>query len=250
MTREEARVGLRWLNGPALTPAPALDYITDQSVSNSMSSPTTTAAPSRQRRKDARPAELLEAALALFVEKGFAATRTEEVAQRAGVSKGTLYLYYPSKEELFKAVIGHYLSARIADTAQQVEAYRGKMGPLLQDLLVSWWQQMYASPASATFKIIISESRNFPEIAEYYVHNVIEPGSALIGGIIQRGVVSGEFHTDDVETVVHSLVLPMVMLCAHKHGLGACSHHQIDGHAFIAAHVALIVRGLTHRTRN
>jgi len=215
-----------------------------------MSAPIAAITPARQRRKDARPAELLEAALALFVEKGFAATRIEEVAQRAGVSKGTLYLYYTSKEELFKAVIWHYLSARIADTAQQVEAYRGKMGPLLQDLLVGWWQQIYASPASATFKIIISESRNFPDIAEYYVHNVIEPGSALIGGIIQRGVASGEFHTDDIEGVVHSLVLPMVMLCAHKHGLGACSHHQIEGHAFIAGHVALIVRGLTHRPRN
>lgn len=240
---------MRWRNGPALTLPGALDYINDQLVSNRMSDPTT-AAPPRQRRKDARPAELLEAALALFVEKGFAATRIEEVAQHAGVSKGTLYLYYPSKEELFKAVIEHYLSARIADTAQIVEAYRGKMGPLLQDLLVSWWQHVYASPASATFKIIISESRNFPDIAEYYVHNVIEPGSALIGGIIQRGVAGGEFHTDDIEGVVHSLVLPMVMLCAHKHGLGACSHHQIDGPAFIAAHVALIVRGLTHKPRN
>ncbi len=215
-----------------------------------MSSPSATATPPRQRRKDARPAELLKAALALFGEKGFAATRIEEVAQRAGVSKGTLYLYYPSKEELLKAVIANYLSARIADTAQQVEAYRGQMGPLLQDVLVSWWQQVYASPVSATFKIVISESNNFPEIAEYYVHNVIEPGSALIGGIIARGVASGEFHTDDIEAVVHSLVLPMVMLCAHKHGLGACSHHQIDGHAFIAAHVALIVRGLTHKPRN
>lgn len=215
-----------------------------------MSTPAVTTPPSRQRRKDARPAELLEAALALFGEKGFAATRTEEVAQRAGVSKGTLYLYYPSKEELFKAVIAHYLSSRIADTVQQVEAYRGTMGALLQDLLVSWWQQVYASPASATFKIIISESRNFPEIAEYYVRNVIEPGAALIGSIIQRGVASGEFHTDSVEDVVHSLVLPMVMTCAHKHGMGACSHHQLDGHAFIAAHVALIVRGLTHGPRN
>lgn len=233
-----------------MTLAPSLNYITDQLVSNFMSTPTATDTPIRQRRKDARPAELLEAALALFGEKGFAATRTEEVAQRAGVSKGTLYLYYPSKEELFKAVVGHYLSARIADTAQRVEAYRGKMGPLLQDLLVGWWQQVYASPASATFKIIISESRNFPEIAEYYVHNVIEPGSALIGSIIQRGVASGEFHTDDIEGVVHSLVLPMVMTCAHKHGLGACSHHQLDGHAFIASHVALIVRALTHKPRN
>jgi AcrR family transcriptional regulator len=201
-------------------------------------------ATARQRRKDARPQELLDAALALFVEKGFAAARAEEVAQRAGVSKGTLYLYYPSKEELFKAVISSNLSSRIADTAQEAQAWTGDMASLLDELLVAWWQQTYASPAAGVFKILVSEVRNFPEIAEFYVQQVIEPGSALIGGIVAKGVASGEFREVDVECVVHSLVLPMVMLCVHKHGLAACSQHQIDGHRFIAEHVALVVRGL------
>ena len=145
---------------------------------------------------------------------------------------------------LFKAVIAHYLSARIADTAQQVQAWQGQMGPLLESLLVQWWQQIYASPAAGTFKIIVSEVRNFPEIADYYVQQVIEPGSALIGGIVVRGMASGEFRKVDVESVVHSLVLPMVMLCVHKHGMAACSRHVIDGRRFIAEHVALVVRGL------
>jgi TetR/AcrR family transcriptional regulator len=207
----------------------------------------TPSAPARQRRKEARPQELLDAALALFVEKGFAAARAEEVAQRAGVSKGTLYLYYPSKEELFKAVIRHNLAERIAATALQVQAHRGPAAPLLNEWLVEWWQQVYASPASGTFKIIVGEVRNFPEIADFYLHHVIEPGSALIGGIVARGIASGEFRAVDVESTVHSLVLPMVMLCVHKHGLAACSAHQIDGHRFIAEHVALIVRGLLSR---
>jgi AcrR family transcriptional regulator len=198
----------------------------------------------RQRRKDARPLELLDAALELFVEKGFASTRAEEVAQRAGVSKGTLYLYYPSKEELFKAVIVRNLTSRIADTAQQVQAWDGMMAPLLESLLVQWWQETYASPASGVFKILVSEMRNFPEIAEYYLQQVIEPGSALIGSIIARGVASGEFRAVDVESTVHSLVLPMVMLCVHKHGLSACTHHKIDGQRFIAEHVDLVVHGL------
>ena len=201
----------------------------------------------RQRRKDARPLELLDAALELFVEKGFAAARAEEVAQRAGVSKGTLYLYYPSKEELFKAVIVRNLTSRIAATAQQVQAWDGEMATLLESLLVQWWQETYASPASGVFKILIAEMRNFPEIAEYYVQQVIEPGSALIGSIIARGIGSGEFRAVDVESTVHSLVLPMVMLCVHKHGLAACTPHQIDGQRFIAEHVALVVRGLRNR---
>ena len=93
----------------------------------------------RQRRKEARPQELLAAALELFVEKGFAATRIEEVAQHAGVSKGTLYLYYPSKEELLKAVISHNLSDRIAEGAALAAGFEGSAGALLRGILIEWW---------------------------------------------------------------------------------------------------------------
>jgi AcrR family transcriptional regulator len=198
----------------------------------------------RQRRKDARPQELLDAALELFVEKGFAAARAEEVALRAGVSKGTLYLYYASKEELFKAAIVHHLGSRIAASAQEVAQWRGTMGALLESLLVAWWQQTYDSPVSGAFKIVVSEAGNFPEIARFYAEQVIAPGHALIGGIVERGIASGEFRRVDVHSTVHSLVFPMIMLCVHKHGLAACSHEPIDGHRFIAEHVALVVRGL------
>jgi AcrR family transcriptional regulator len=198
----------------------------------------------RQRRKDARPQELLEAALALFVEKGFAATRIEEVAQRAGVSKGTLYLYYPSKEDLLEAVIAHYVSARIEATSQAVERYRGPLTPLLIDTFVQWWQQMVMSPASGTFKLMIGEARNFPEIAAFYVREVIEPGHRLIGGILERGIAAGEFRRVDVDSVTHSLLLPMVMVCTHKHAFGACTDHRIDAPKFIREHVELVVRGL------
>ncbi|MDP1692905.1 MAG: TetR/AcrR family transcriptional regulator [Burkholderiaceae bacterium] len=198
----------------------------------------------RQRRKSARPHELLEAALTLFVEKGFAATRADEVARQAGVSKGTLYRYYPSKEELLKAVMAHYLSARIAASAEAVRRIDGPMAPALREMLVAWWRQTYASPASGTFKLIISEVRNFPDIAEFYVREVIEPGHQLVGAILQRGIASGEFRTVDVESAVHSLLLPMVMLCTHKHALGACTPHSIDAAKFIADHVELVLTGL------
>ena len=200
----------------------------------------------RQRRKQARPHELLEAALTLFVEKGFANTRAEEVAHRAGVSKGTLYLYYPSKDELLKAVIAHFLSARIAATAEEVRRIDGPMAPVLRETLVAWWQQVYASPASGTFKLVISEVRNFPEIAEFYVRQVVEPGHQLVATILQRGIASGEFRAVDVESAVHSLLLPMVMLCTHKHALGACTQHSIDAMKFIGDHVELVLRGLMH----
>jgi AcrR family transcriptional regulator len=229
-----------------LTADAAAGYITDPLVSKSMPGPAPLASPAsaRQRRKDARPLELLEAALALFVEKGFAATRAEEVALRAGVSKGTLYLYYPSKEELLKAVIAHYVSARIEATAQEVERYQGPLTPLLIDTFVQWWQQMVASPASGTFKLMIGEARNFPDIAAFYVREVIEPGHRLIGRIIERGIAAGEFRRVDIDSATHSLLLPMVMVCTHKHAFGACTDHHIDGPKFIREHVELVVRGL------
>ena len=211
------------------------------------SHPVALAAAPRQRRKDARPLELLEAALALFVEKGYASTRSEEVARRAGVSKGTLYLYYPSKEELLKAVITHYLSSRIAATTEALRDVQGPISPVLREVLVPWWQQIYASPACGTFKLVITEVRNFPELAAFYARQVVEPGHALVGTLLQRGIDTGEFRPVDVDSAVHSLLLPMVMLCTHKHSLGACASpgsHGIDAMRFIADHVDLVLRGL------
>src|SRR4051794_15446831 len=89
----------------------------------------------RERRKEARPGELLDAALDLFVEKGFAATRAEEVAARAGVSKGTLFLYFPSKEELFKAVVRENISGRFAEWQEEVETLEGTTPQMVRHLL-------------------------------------------------------------------------------------------------------------------
>lgn len=212
-----------------------------------MSNPTTPpAAPTRQRRKEARPQELLDAALELFAEKGFAATRSEEVAARAGVAKGTLYLYYPSKEELLKAVISQRLSQEIAAGAEQVQHFTGSTSELLASVLTAWWVRVFDSPMSAVFKLVITEVRNFPELATFYAENVVMPGKQLIGRILERGIRAGEFRAVDVPSTVLSLVLPMVMLCLHKHSLAACPGipDDVDPHAFIRRHVELVLAGL------
>lgn len=207
------------------------------------------APPSHQRRKAERPQELLAAALDLFVEKGFSATRAEEVAQRAGVSKGTLYLYYPSKEELLKAVIRQYLSSAIADGASVAQSYTGNAADGLRLVLAQWWTDVLDSPASGVFKLIITEVRNFPEIADFYYREVVEPGEQVIGQLLQRGIDAGEFRAIDVPAAVHSIVLPMVMLCLHKHSLGMCRPVQAltDTRAFIEQHFNLLIDGLQPR---
>jgi len=208
--------------------------------------PTAPPAP-RQRRKEARPQELLDAALALFAEKGFAATRSEEVAARAGVAKGTLYLYYPSKEELLKAVISQRLSSQITAAAEQTDAFEGPTEQLMNEVLTDWWVKVFDSPTAAVFKLITTEMRNFPEIADFYVREVVEPGKQLVGRIIERGIRRGEFRRVDVASAVLSLIFPMVMLCLHKHSLGACvpaAMDQVDPHEFIRQHVRLVLGGL------
>lgn len=199
----------------------------------------------RRRRKDARPQELLDAALALFVEKGFASARAEEVAQRAGVSKGTLYLYFPSKEELLKAVIAQNLGTRISAGAELAAAHSGSASELLSVILVDWWTQLYESPAAGVFKLVVTEVRNFPEIAGFYLREVVEPAHELLGTVLRRGIAAGEFRDVPIDHAVHSLVLPLIMICLHRHSLGACPvNWHLDGHDFIGQHVQLVLAGL------
>src|SRR4051812_22610121 len=153
----------------------------------------------RERRKEARPGELLDAALDLFVEKGFAATRAEEVAARAGVSKGTLFLYFPSKEELFKAVVRENISGRFGEWNQEFEVFEGTTHEMVRYCFQVWWERIGATRASGITKLIISEAQNFPEIAGFYHREVIEPGEQLVRKILQRGVDRGEFYIEDFD---------------------------------------------------
>ena len=201
----------------------------------------------RRRRKEARPAELLEAALTLFVEKGFAATRSEEVAKAAGVSKGTLYLYFPSKEELLKAVIQHFLGTEIEAGVQEAAAADGPTAQVMEQLLVTWWTRIYEGPASGVFKLVITEVRNFPEIGEFWVERVVAPGHAIVSGLLQRGIARGEFVVEDVDSAVHSILMPLILECVHKHSFMACGigkDMEIDPVQFMHSHLRLIFAGL------
>ena len=143
--------------------------------------------PPRQRLKDIRPQQLLDAALALFVEKGFTATRSEEVAHHAGVSKGTLYLYYPSKEELFKAVVRQNISALIVEGSEIVATFPGTSSELLLRLFEVWWDRVAESQAGGLHKVVLAEVRNFPELAQFYADEVIVPAHRLFESVVRRG---------------------------------------------------------------
>lgn len=200
----------------------------------------------RQRRKEARPGELLDAALALFVEKGFAATRVEEVAARAGVSKGTLFLYFPSKEDLFKAVVRETIAGRLDEWNQELDAFEGSSAELLRYGLHSWWERIGMTPASGITKLIMSEARNFPEIAAFYEQEVIEPGDHLLRRVLQHGMDSGEFRPLNLELAVYSLIAPMIFLLMWKHSMAVClpADKQFDPKALLDSQIDLLLRGM------
>lgn len=199
----------------------------------------------RERRKEARPGELLDAALDLFVEKGFAATRSEEVAARAGVSKGTLFLYFPSKEELFMAVVRENIVGRVNEGMAELQAFTGSSSDMLRFAMLEWWNRVGATKASGITKLVMSEARNFPDIAEFYQREVMLPGRALIRQILQRGVDRGEFRPLDMDFAVYSVIAPMVFLIMWKHSMGPCTAGaDMDPQRFIASQADILLHGV------
>lgn len=200
----------------------------------------------RQRRKDARPQELLDAALALFVEKGFAATRSEEVAARAGVAKGTLYRYYPSKDELFKAVVRENLSVHLVESAAQAAQHEGSIAELLGHLMQAWWAKVGQGKAGVVCKIMMVEARSFPELARFYVDEVITPTQNLVGGLVERGIRRGEFRAVPVEATVHLLIAPLLHMMLHEHSFGehtpCCQSMKAED--LLDAQMSLLLHGL------
>lgn len=209
--------------------------------------PSTGPVSARQRRKEARPQELLVAALELFIERGFSATRSEDVAARAGVSKGTLYLYYPSKEELLKAVVRENLGALIAEGVDIAVGFDGGTEELLGVLMHTWWERIGDTPASGIFKVILTEMGNFPDFARFYLEEVIEPARALFTRVLQRGVDAGELRELNPFETVHLLIFPMLMMCLHRHSFGGPCHvpmQELNPHSFIDTHIDALVNGL------
>ena len=208
--------------------------------------PTPAAAPSPRwsRRKEARPQELLSAALDLFVERGYAATRLDAVAARAGVSKGTLYLYFANKEELFKAVVRENLLP-VLDEAEEVFAgHAGSSASLLRAFLYGWWERIGQTPLAGLPKLIMAESGNFPEVARFYHDEVVARASAFIVGLLERGIRSGEFRPIDPVQAQQVIVAPMLMLMMWTHSNTICQLTPIVPESYLECLFDLLQHGL------
>ncbi|HKO88998.1 MAG TPA: TetR/AcrR family transcriptional regulator [Burkholderiales bacterium] len=202
--------------------------------------------PRWERRKDARPSELCAAALSLFVEKGFAATRLEDIAIRAGVSKATLYLYFDGKEALFKEVVRANLLPALAQSEQKLADFQGSSAELLHLLIQNWWQVIDSSAVGGLPKLMISEAQNFPALARFYHDEVIVRGKNLLARILERGIRRGEFRSTDMKTTVEAMLGPMLLMALWKYSFAPLAPDEFEPALTLRTAVDLFLNGLRH----
>src|SRR5687767_15151188 len=169
-----------------------------------------------RRRKDARPAELLEAALDVFAEKGFTAARMEDIAARAGAAKGTVYLYFPSKEAVFEALVRTRIVPNIERAEALVAEHQGPVAPLFRQLLAVLAVVVRDARIVVLPRLLIGELYRFPELARFYKANVLDRGLGLIAGVHRRGVATGEFRPQDSDAVARLVIAPVLLMAVFK----------------------------------
>ncbi|WP_040430315.1 TetR/AcrR family transcriptional regulator [Chitiniphilus shinanonensis] len=198
------------------------------------------------RRKAARPQEILEAALDVFAERGYAAAKIEDIARHAGVTRGTPYLYFKNKEEIFAALIRELLLPKIAFGESLMAEPGLGAGERLRRLVRAWWSEVGATRLSALPKLMIAEARNFPEVAQLYHDEFIAPGQALLQRILEEGAASGEFRAVPADPAVHVISAPIVMLMIWQHTfMPCCIGHEVDPELYLDTLLDLLLRGLS-----
>lgn len=197
----------------------------------------------RSRRKDARPAEIVAAALALFAERGYGATKLDDVARAAGIAKGTVYLYFPTKEALFQAVVRQELLPVLEQFEAATATFPGPSGELLRRI-AGQLGAMMESDLGGIPKLVLSEAGNFPEIARFYADEVVSRGLLLFDRILRRGVGRGEFRPIDAARLLPIFMGPVLMMLLWKHSIGRHAGIVFDHRAVIETHLDLLLRGL------
>lgn len=198
----------------------------------------------RQRRKEARPAELLEAALDTFRAKGFAGTRMEDIASRAGVSKGTIYLYFPSKEAIFEALVRNNLLPVIERLQVAMAAEPGPATARL-GMLVKAFARATADPRLVALpRLVLAEAGNFPDMARFYREQVVGRGLALVADILEQGMEAGEFRRTDPLVTARLFLAPLVLSTLWRATFAAVEEAPLPTEAVLGLHLELFLRAI------
>ncbi len=205
------------------------------------------AKPRWQRRKDERPAELLAAALEVFVEKGFAATKLADVARRAGVTKGTVYLYFDSKEALFKAVVRETIVPVIAQGEALARAFTGSARELVERLVREYWRLVGETALAGIPKLMMAEAATFPELTRFYYDEVVTRGHRLMAGVIERGIKNGEFRPVDVMVAAKLAMSPLIHATVARLAFASCMPEAFNVQQYLDTHIDLYLHGIAQQ---
>jgi AcrR family transcriptional regulator len=192
--------------------------------------------PKFRRRADARPDEVLDAALALFGEKGFAATTVDDIARRAGLSKGGVYLYFPSKKALLEGLVRRAILPTANEAFAIAEHYRGDPIPVIERFLRTLAATLSGGSAFRILRLILQESATAPGIAQMYRDEILDRGLAVMGRLIAQGIENGHLRPVDPEMTVRSVMGPLIahLLLAEIFGVtpadGLAMDRLIDNH--------------------
>jgi len=178
------------------------------------------------------------------VERGYAGTRLDDVASRAGVSKGTLYLYYSSKEELFKAVIREGLVPVYEHGERMVDAHTGSAEELIRSLLREWWEAVGATNLGGIPKLMIAESGNFPDVTRYYFDEVVSRGRKLVARAVRLGIEAGEFRDLPVDQIVRLMLAPVMLMAIWRYSFEFCDTARLEPDSYLRLHVDVLLNGL------
>ena len=200
--------------------------------------------PKFQRRSEDRPREICAAALAVFAEKGFAAAKLDEIARRAGVSKGTLYLYFTDKEDLFRAVVRDNVSPNIDNVRDAILAADLPFAQVVPMFLARLSAVAGSMPLGAVVKMVIGESGNFPELARVWHDQVVGKALAVLKTLIERAQQKGEVRPGDPRLHAFTLMGPMLMGIIYREVLQPAGAAELDIEALAKQHGETVLAGL------
>lgn len=197
-----------------------------------------------ERRKTARPGEIIAAALEVFAEKGFAGAKLDDIAERAGVSKGALYLYFETKDDIFRAVVREAVAPNFEVIRQMAEGFDGAFADLAPMILARAAGLMGRTKLPAVAKMVIGESRNFPDLARIWHDTIVFVALNVMTGLIAKAQARGEVKPGDPRLYAFSLMGPMVMGALFREVFGEVSEQPLDLDALAAQHARTVLEGM------
>lgn len=210
----------------------------------------TTPAPKWRRRSEARPQEIAAAAYSVFAEKGFAAARLDDIAAAAGVSKGALYLYFETKQDIFEAVVREALAPNLDVVEQLADQHPGPFEDLARMIFPRLAQVATASPLGKVVKMVIAESGNFPELARIWHDTLVARGLGLLTRLIEKAQARGEIKPGDARNYAASLMSPILVAVIFRETFESVGGKPFDIPALMNQHLDVVLPGMLVKPRS